>query len=103
VFNRLHVMEMKPDFAEATAGRDQDELYMMSKTMLATPDTTMKDYIEAEQAAERLRDGFADYFQRYDALITPVQPIPPRNMAPPSSSSMDGPWMRPTCRAPPCL
>jgi aspartyl-tRNA(Asn)/glutamyl-tRNA(Gln) amidotransferase subunit A len=79
VFNRLHVMEMKPDFAEATAGRSQDELYMMAKTMLATPDTTMKDYIEAEQAAERLRDGFADYFQRYDALITPVQPIPAQN------------------------
>ncbi|MBO9100894.1 MULTISPECIES: amidase [unclassified Rhizobium] len=76
VFNRLHVMEMKPDFAEATAGRGQDELYMMAKAMLAAPDTLMKDYIEAEQAAERLRDGFADYFQRYDALITPVQPIP---------------------------
>ena len=76
VFNRLHVMEMKPAFAEATAGRRADELYMMAKTMLATPDTSMADYIEAEQAAERLRDGFADYFQRYDALLTPVQPIP---------------------------
>jgi aspartyl-tRNA(Asn)/glutamyl-tRNA(Gln) amidotransferase subunit A len=74
VFNRLHVMEMKPAFAEATAGHGADELYMMAKTMLAAPDTSMKDYIEAEQAAER--DGFADYFQRYDALLTPVQPIP---------------------------
>lgn len=76
VFNRLHVMEMKPAFAQATAGRREDELYMMAKTMLGMPDTTMKDYIEAEQAADRLRDGFADYFQRYDALLTPVQPIP---------------------------
>jgi aspartyl-tRNA(Asn)/glutamyl-tRNA(Gln) amidotransferase subunit A len=76
VFNRLHVMEMKPAFAEATAGHREDELYMMAKTMLALPDTSMKDYIDAEQAAERLRDGFADYFQRYDALLTPVQPIP---------------------------
>jgi aspartyl-tRNA(Asn)/glutamyl-tRNA(Gln) amidotransferase subunit A len=76
IFNRLHVMEMKPAFAEATAGRRDDELYMMAKTMLASPDTSMKDYIEAEQAAERLRDGFADYFQRYDVLITPVQPLP---------------------------
>jgi aspartyl-tRNA(Asn)/glutamyl-tRNA(Gln) amidotransferase subunit A len=67
---------MKPAFAEATAGRRADELYMMAKTMLATHDTSMVDYIEAEQAAERLRDGFADYFQRYDALLTPVQPIP---------------------------
>ncbi|SDH88815.1 aspartyl-tRNA(Asn)/glutamyl-tRNA(Gln) amidotransferase subunit A [Bradyrhizobium sp. Rc2d] len=76
VFNRLHVMEMKPAFAEATAGRSQDELYKMAKTMLSLPDTSMKDYIDAEQAAERLCDGYADYFSRYDALITHVLPIP---------------------------
>jgi aspartyl-tRNA(Asn)/glutamyl-tRNA(Gln) amidotransferase subunit A len=76
VFNKLHVMEMKPAFAAATAGRSQDELYKMAKTMLSLPDTSMKDYIEAEQAAERLRDGYADYFVRYDALITHVLPIP---------------------------
>lgn len=76
VFNKLHVMEMKPAFAQATAGRSQDELYKMAKTMLSLPDTSMKDYIEAEQAAERIRDGYADYFSRYDALITHVLPIP---------------------------
>ena len=76
VFNRMHVMEMKPAFAEATAGRSEDELYKMAKTMLSLPDTSMKDYIDAEQAAERLRDGYADYFSRYDALITHVLPIP---------------------------
>ncbi|WFR98618.1 amidase [Rhizobium tumorigenes] len=76
VFNRLHVMEMKPAFKEATAGRRDDELYKMAKTMLSLPDTSVKDYIDAEQAAERLRDGYADYFSRYDALITHVLPIP---------------------------
>lgn len=76
VFNRLHVMEMKPAFAEATAGRKAGELYKMAKTMLGLPDTTMKDYIEAEQAAERLRDGYAEYFRKYDALLTHVLPIP---------------------------
>ena len=75
VFNKLHVMEMKPAFAEATAGH-QDVMYKMSKTMLSTPETSMQDYIEAEQAAERIRDGYADYFSRYDALITHVLPIP---------------------------
>jgi aspartyl-tRNA(Asn)/glutamyl-tRNA(Gln) amidotransferase subunit A len=75
VFNRLHVMEMKPAFAAATAGHE-DEMYKMSKTMLSLPDTSMKDYIDAEQAVERLRDGYADYFSRYDALITHVLPIP---------------------------
>jgi aspartyl-tRNA(Asn)/glutamyl-tRNA(Gln) amidotransferase subunit A len=76
VFNRLHVMEMKPAFEAAIAGRRDDEIYKMARTMLATPDTSMKDYIDAEQAAERLRDGYADYFSRYDALITPVLPLP---------------------------
>ncbi|MGY3539802.1 aspartyl-tRNA(Asn)/glutamyl-tRNA(Gln) amidotransferase subunit A [Bradyrhizobium sp. USDA 4515] len=76
VFNRLHVMEMKPAFRQATAGRDEDELYKMAKTMLSLPETSLQDYIEAEQAAERLRDGYADYFSRYDALVTHVLPIP---------------------------
>jgi aspartyl-tRNA(Asn)/glutamyl-tRNA(Gln) amidotransferase subunit A len=75
VFNRLHIMEMKPAFAEATAGHES-EMFKISRGMLATPDTTMADFILAEQAAERLRDGFAEYFQRYDALLCPALPIP---------------------------
>jgi aspartyl-tRNA(Asn)/glutamyl-tRNA(Gln) amidotransferase subunit A len=58
------------------AGRRPDEIYKMARTMLALPDTSMADYIAAEQAAERLRDGYADYFTRFDALITHVLPIP---------------------------
>lgn len=76
VFNKLHVMEMKEAFREATAGHSDDELYKMAKTMLSLPDTSMKDFIEAEQAAERLRDGFAGYFKQYDVLLTHVLPIP---------------------------
>lgn len=76
VFNRLHVMEMKPAFQKATAGRSRDELYKMARTMLALPDTSMKDYIDAEQAAERLRDGYAEYFGKYDVLLTQVLPTP---------------------------
>ena len=76
VFNRLHVMEMKDAFREATAGRSEDEIYKMARTMLSLPDTSMKDFVDAEQAAERLRDGFAGYFQKYDALLTHVLPIP---------------------------
>jgi aspartyl-tRNA(Asn)/glutamyl-tRNA(Gln) amidotransferase subunit A len=76
VFNRIHVMEMKPAFKEATAGRSDDELYKMAKTMLSLPATSMKDYIDAEQASERLKDGFAEYFQKFDVLLIPAQPIP---------------------------
>lgn len=76
VFMRLHVMELKPAFAEATAGRGDEELFAISKRILATPDTSIQDFVEAEQAGERLRDGFADYFSRYDALLAPVLPVP---------------------------
>jgi aspartyl-tRNA(Asn)/glutamyl-tRNA(Gln) amidotransferase subunit A len=75
VYTKLHVMEMKPAFREVTAGHE-DQMYKMAKTMLSMPDTSMADFIDAEQAAERIRDGFADYFSRYDALITHVLPIP---------------------------
>jgi aspartyl-tRNA(Asn)/glutamyl-tRNA(Gln) amidotransferase subunit A len=75
VFDRLHVMELKPAFAEATAGHE-DEMFKIAKGMLATPDTAVGDFVLAEQAAERLKDGFADNFQRYDALLCPVLPIP---------------------------
>lgn len=75
VFARLHVMEMKPAFVAAVAGHE-NEMFQISRDMLAAPETSMADFIEAEQAAERLRDGFADYFTRYDALLAPVLPIP---------------------------
>lgn len=76
VFNKIHVMEMKEAFREATAGADEPDIYKMAKTMLSLPDTSMSDYINAEQAAERLRDGFAEYFFKYDVLLTHVLPIP---------------------------
>jgi len=75
VFNRLHVMEMKPVFRQAVAGHES-RMYKMSRTMLSLPETSLSDYVEAEQAAERLRDGYADYFRHFDALITHVLPIP---------------------------
>ncbi|QNL52313.1 amidase [Olivibacter sp. SDN3] len=76
VFNKLHIMEMKPAFREAVKGRPENEIYKMAHTMLSIPETSYQAYIDAEQAAERLKDGFAAYFQQYDALITPVLPIP---------------------------
>src|SRR6201995_665924 len=44
VFNRLHVLEMKPAFIETTAGRSEDEISYMAKFMLALPDTPAADY-----------------------------------------------------------
>jgi len=48
----------------------------VSKHMLAGPDTSIRDYVLAEQGIERLRDAFTEYFQQYDALLLPVLPIP---------------------------
>ncbi|MBN4096038.1 amidase [Methylobacterium sp. OT2] len=75
VFNKIHVMEMKPAFREAVKGHE-DQMYKMSKTMLSLPDTSMDDFIAAEQAAERIRDGYAAYFRNFDVLLTPVLPVP---------------------------
>ncbi|WP_263359811.1 amidase [Acidicapsa ligni] len=76
VFSRLHVLEMKPGFVKTTAGRSEDEIGAMARFMLSLPDTPAADYIDAVQAAERLKDGYAEYFQKYDVLLTPVLPVP---------------------------
>ncbi len=60
---------MKPAFREATAGHE-NQMYRMAKTMLSLPDTSVEDYVAAEQAAERLRDGYAAFFRDFDVLLT---------------------------------
>jgi aspartyl-tRNA(Asn)/glutamyl-tRNA(Gln) amidotransferase subunit A len=76
VFTRLHVLEMKPGFVETTAGRSEDEIGVMARFMLSLPDTPPADYIDAVHGAERLKDGYAEHFQKYDVLLTPVLPTP---------------------------
>jgi len=66
---------MKPVDRKVTAGHE-DQMFTYSKTLLATPDTSVEDYVAAEEGIERLRDGFAGYFQQYDALLLPVTTIP---------------------------
>lgn len=75
VFSRLHVLEMKPGFVKTTAGQSEDEIGAAARYMLSLPDTPAQEYIEAVQAAERLKDGYAKYFQNYDVLLTPVLPV----------------------------
>jgi aspartyl-tRNA(Asn)/glutamyl-tRNA(Gln) amidotransferase subunit A len=75
LYMRQMVMEIKPAFREVTAGHE-DQMFSYSKAVLAVPDTSVEDYVLAEQGVERLRDGFAEYFQHYDALLLPVTTIP---------------------------
>ncbi|KAK4552846.1 hypothetical protein LTR86_010180, partial [Recurvomyces mirabilis] len=76
IFLRLHVNEMKPVFEATTAGRPENEIGPIARFMLETPLTAAKELVEAEQAADRLKDGFAKYFGRYHALLCPVLPMP---------------------------
>ncbi len=75
LFWSLQQMETRSVFEKVTAGHE-NEVFRHVKTIFATPDTSIKDFVAAEQAAERLRDSFAQYFRRYDVLLCPVTPFP---------------------------
>jgi aspartyl-tRNA(Asn)/glutamyl-tRNA(Gln) amidotransferase subunit A len=72
---KLQEMESKPAFEKITAGHEA-EVFRHVKLIYDTPDTSIADFVSAEQAVERLRDSFAEYFLRYDALLCPVTPFP---------------------------
>src|SRR5580698_10357647 len=72
---QLQQMESRPEFEKVTAGHET-QIFRHAKLILDTPDTPIADFVAAEQAVERLRDSFAEYFQRYDALLCPVTPFP---------------------------
>lgn len=75
IWTKLAVMEVKPAFRRVTEGHE-DQMFTYSKFLADLPDTSMEDFIDAEQGIERIRDGFAAYFQRYDILLLPVTTIP---------------------------
>ncbi|MET9877049.1 amidase [Actinacidiphila glaucinigra] len=75
LWTKMNVMEVKPAFRQVTAGHE-DQMFTYSKTLAGMPDTSVEEYVRAEQGVERLRDGFAAYFQRYDVLLLPVTTIP---------------------------
>ncbi len=75
LYTKLHILETKPIIARVTEGRP-DETFKFASRILATPDPSPAGYIAASQAVERLRSGFAAYFQQHDALLCPVTPVP---------------------------
>ena len=72
---KLQVMETKPAFKAATAGHE-DKIFKHVQAVFDTPDTSIEDFVVAEQQIDVMRDGFAQYFERYDALLCPVTPVP---------------------------
>ena len=71
---KLQAMESKPAFREATAGHE-GLIYKHVQAVFDTPDTSIEDFVIAEQQIQKMRDGFAEYFARYDALLCPVTPV----------------------------
>ena len=72
---QLQQMESRPEFAKVTAGHEA-QIFRHAKLILGTPDTPIADFVAAEQAVERLRDTFVEYFKSYDVLLGPVTPFP---------------------------
>ncbi|WP_034262665.1 amidase [Actinospica robiniae] len=75
IWTKLNVMEVKPAFQEVTDGHE-DQMFTYSKFLAGMPDTSMADFLDAEQGIERLRDGFAEFFSEFDVLLLPVTTIP---------------------------
>ncbi|MGY2049367.1 amidase [Methylobacterium sp. JK268] len=71
----LFAAEVKPEIARLVAGRS-DPLFRTGAALLGRPDVAPDAYLKAHQAVERLRDAFAAYFARHDALLCPVTPVP---------------------------
>jgi aspartyl-tRNA(Asn)/glutamyl-tRNA(Gln) amidotransferase subunit A len=78
---KLQQMESRPAFEKAAAGHEA-EIFRHVRLILDAPDTPIADFVAAEQAVERLRDSFAGYFQRHDALLCPVTPFPATRFGP---------------------
>jgi aspartyl-tRNA(Asn)/glutamyl-tRNA(Gln) amidotransferase subunit A len=75
LFWKLQQMETRSVFEKVTAGHE-DQVFRHVQLIFDTPDTSIEDFVAAEQAAERLRDSFAEFFRRYDVLLCPVTPFP---------------------------
>lgn len=72
---KLQVMETKPYFRKVTTGHE-DKIFKHVQGVFDTPDTSIEEFVLAEQQIDTMRDGFAAYFHRYDALLCPVTPVP---------------------------
>jgi Asp-tRNA(Asn)/Glu-tRNA(Gln) amidotransferase A subunit family amidase len=78
----LFTAEVVPYFRRVAAGRE-GELHPVIQRTITAPEMSLSDYVAAQQQVDALGSLFAGYFQRYDALLCPVCPIP----APPHARS----------------
>jgi aspartyl-tRNA(Asn)/glutamyl-tRNA(Gln) amidotransferase subunit A len=60
---------------KALAAKRESELHAIGADIVGRPDPTFADYLAAEAQGEALRSAFAIFFERYDVLLTPVNPM----------------------------
>ena len=66
--------EIVPLIKNLAAGRE-DQLHAVGAGMIAMADPSFSDFASAHTKVEALRSAFAGYFQKYDVLLCPVNPM----------------------------
>ena len=66
--------ELVPYMEQFTKGHES-ELHFIGKATMDYPLLSASEYVKAEATIEKLRMHFAGYFQRYDILLCPVNPM----------------------------
>lgn len=66
--------EIVPYVKALAAGRES-ELHEIGKGIVGMENPSFSDFLAAEAKAEALRSAFAGYFQKYDVLLCPVNPM----------------------------
>ena len=66
--------EIAPSIKALAAGRES-ELHAIGAGIVGTPDPSFADFAAAHAKVEALRSAFAEFFQKYDVLLTPVTPM----------------------------
>lgn len=66
--------EIIPSIKALAAGRE-GELHSIGAGIVGMADPVFSGYLAAEAEGEALRSAFAGFFERYDVLLTPVNPM----------------------------
>ncbi|MDB5981283.1 MAG: hypothetical protein JWQ69_2298 [Pseudomonas sp.] len=66
--------ELVPSIKQLATGRES-ELHAIGADIMAMADPTFADFLAAEAQAEALKSAFAGFFQQYDVLLCPVNPM----------------------------
>jgi aspartyl-tRNA(Asn)/glutamyl-tRNA(Gln) amidotransferase subunit A len=93
--------ELVPSIKALSAGRE-DQLHTIGARKIAMSDPSFADFAAAHAQVETLRSAFAGFFQKYDLLLCPVNPMPatPHGALELVVNGVTVPWthvMSPTC------